>query len=162
MSGNFQLRDPRQLLAVGLGAGLAPKAPGTWGTLAGLPLVWALSDLSLLGYLTVTALLFALGCYICDITTRAASLHDHPAIVYDEVVGILITMAGLPANLPALMSGFLLFRLLDILKPWPIRLLDRRITGGLGIMLDDVAAGILAAIVLHYVSRFALPPPIAG
>lgn len=131
-----------------------PKAPGTWGTLLGLPLVWVLSDLSLLGYVAITALLFMLGCYICGVAARAARVHDHPAIVYDEVVGILITMTGLPLSLSALAGGFLLFRLLDIAKPWPIRVLDRRITGGVGIMLDDAAAGLLAAVALHFVSRF--------
>jgi len=136
-------------LSLGFGTGLAPKAPGTFGTLAGIPLYWLLQPLPLAGYLAVTLLLGLLGIWLCGHTARALGVHDHGGIVWDEIVGLLITLIAVPPDWRWLLAGFLLFRLFDILKPWPIRWLDRRVGGGFGIMIDDVLAGLFALICLH-------------
>jgi phosphatidylglycerophosphatase A len=142
------LRNPVQLLAFGFGSGLAPKAPGTCGTLAAVPLFLLLSQGPLAFYLGFLLVAFAAGVYWCGRAARELGVHDHPGIVWDEVVGFLITMLAAPRGWVWLAAGFLLFRLFDILKPWPIRWVDRRVQGGLGIMLDDVLAGIGAALAL--------------
>ncbi|RFA27018.1 phosphatidylglycerophosphatase A [Alkalilimnicola ehrlichii] len=146
---SFKLRNPVHFLALGFGSGLAPKAPGTFGTLAGIPIFLVLAQFSLPVYLAVTALFFVVGIAICGVAARDAGVHDHPAIVWDEVVGFLITMIAVPAGWGWVILGFCLFRLFDILKPWPIRLLDRYVGGGFGIMIDDVLAGIFALAVLQ-------------
>ncbi len=150
------LRHPVHFLSLGFGSGLFPVAPGTAGTLAAIPLYLLLARLDLSAYLAVTVLLFAVGVYLCELTSRELGGQDHPAIVWDEIVGYLITMIAAPSKIEWLVAGFLLFRLFDILKPWPIRVLDRRIKGGLGIMLDDVLAGIFAALILHCFFKFIL------
>jgi len=146
----FDWRRPHHWLAFGFGSGLLPKAPGTWGTLVGIPVYLLLAPLPHEGYLLVTLALFGLGVWACGKTGRELGVHDHGAIVWDEVVGYLVTMAGVPGDWQWLLAGFLLFRLFDILKPWPIRWLDRRVKGGLGVMLDDVAAGLMAWVVLQF------------
>lgn len=144
-----QLKDPVVLLALGFGSGLAPKAPGTAGTIVAVPLVLAMQMLPLLSYLLITTCLFIAGIWICTYTAEKFGVHDHPAIVFDEIVGYLITMIAAPEGWLAIVAGFVLFRLLDALKPWPISWFDRSITGGLGIMLDDVIAGIIAMAVMQ-------------
>lgn len=136
-------------LAFGLGSGLVPWAPGTWGTLAALPLFLVLAPLPLWAYLAVTAALFLLGIGVCGRTARDLDLADPGAIVWDEWVGLLVTLTALPSGWGWLVAGVLLFRLFDVLKPWPIRLLDRSVHGGLGIMLDDLAAGLMAWLLLQ-------------
>lgn len=143
------LCHPVHFLSLGFGSGLAPKAPGTFGTLAAVPLYWLLSAATLPVYLAVVIALTVLGVWLCDHTARALGVHDHPAIVWDEVAGYLITMIAAPAGWQWLLLGFVLFRLFDILKPWPIRWIDRQVHGGLGIMLDDVLAGAMAWLVLQ-------------
>ncbi len=137
-----------RFIALGFGSGLAPKMPGTFGTLAAVPLYWLLQPLPLAAYLGLTLALFILGVWACQVTSAAMGVHDHPSIVWDEVVGFLITMSFAPSGAFWLVAGFVLFRLFDIWKPWPIRWLDRRVDGGLGIMIDDVLAGVYAAVVL--------------
>lgn len=139
--------------ALGFGLGLAPKAPGTFGTLLGLPLLMVMPA-QLGSYLLVVLVLFAFGVWCCDVCTRYLGVHDHGAIVWDEVVGYLITMVALPVSWPWMLAGFVVFRFFDIIKPWPISWLDRRVHGGLGIMVDDVLAGVFAAITLQLVYRF--------
>lgn len=134
--------NPVHLLAFGLGTGAAPYAPGTVGTLLGIPLCWLLARQGLWVYLGVTVILFAIGVWICDRTSKDIGVHDHSGIVFDEVVGYLVTMVAVPVNLWTLLAGFLLFRLFDIVKPWPIRWMDKRVKGGFGIMIDDVLAGL--------------------
>jgi phosphatidylglycerophosphatase A len=141
---SLRLRDPVHLLASGLGTGFAPRAPGTFGTAAGVPLYLALEPLGLGAYLAVTAALLVAGIWICARAADDLGQHDHPSIVFDEMIGYLVTMAAAPPGWGWVLAGFLLFRVIDILKPWPISVLDRRVTGGLGIMLDDVAAGAAA------------------
>ncbi|HEY0635606.1 MAG TPA: phosphatidylglycerophosphatase A [Gammaproteobacteria bacterium] len=150
------LRDPVHFLALGFGSGLAPFAPGTLGTLAAVPLYLLLQPLSLPIYVAVTALLFIVGVFICDLSARKLGVHDHPGIVWDEVVGYLVTMTAAPAGWHWLVVGFVLFRLFDILKPWPIRFIDQRVEGGFGIMLDDLLAGVMAALLLQVGARWLL------
>lgn len=147
----LSLTNPFHFLALGFGSGLAPKAPGTFGTLAALPLYWLMMDLSLGWYLTITIVVTVAGFWICERTAKDMDVHDHGAIVWDEVAGMLITMIAAPISLAAVIVGFALFRFFDIVKPWPIKLLDRHVKGGFGIMIDDVLAGIFAAICLQLI-----------
>lgn len=142
------LRDPGHLLALGFGSGLLPRAPGTAGTVAAIPLYLLCLPLSFWVYCAVLVLAFLLGIYLCGRTARVLGVHDHPGIVWDEVVGYGVTMAWAPPGWAWVLLGFIAFRCFDILKPWPIRVLDRRLGGGFGIMLDDVIAGLGAAGVL--------------
>lgn len=149
------LRHPVQLLALGFGSGLAPKAPGTFGTLAAIPLYLCLAQLPLFVQFMIVFLTFLIGIYLCQATADILGVHDHPAIVWDEFVGFWLTMMALPVfNISPtwywLLLGFVLFRFFDIIKPWPIRLVDQKVNGGLGIMLDDLLAGIYAALVLGF------------
>jgi phosphatidylglycerophosphatase A len=104
-------------------------------------------------YLALTALLFLLGVWLCERTSRDLGVHDHAGIVWDEWVGLLVTLWLLPPGWLWLLLGFLLFRLFDILKPWPIGWLDRRVGGGLGIMLDDLVAGLCGFLLLQLCAR---------
>ena len=148
------VHPPSNLLGFGLGTGMIPFAPGTWGSMVGVALVWALSGFSDFVYLSVTLACFLTGIVICRTAADSLDAHDHPAIVWDEIVGMMITMALIPPDTLNMLLGFGLFRLFDILKPWPIRQLDQKIQGGTGIMLDDAVAGILANVslltILHY------------
>jgi phosphatidylglycerophosphatase A len=141
-------RDPALAIAFGFGLGLAPKAPGTFGTLLGIPLHLATVGLALPLRLAVLALAFGFGVWVCGRAARTLGVHDHPGIVWDEVVGFAIAMLGAPAGPLGLVMGFTLFRLFDVWKPWPIRSADRRVHGGFGIMLDDALAGAGAAAIL--------------
>lgn len=139
------LRDPILFLAFGFGTGLSRYAPGTLGTVAALPLYGLLAKLPFAFYLTATVFSVVIGVYLCEQASRKLAVHDFGGIVWDEIAGFLITMCLVPCNSQTVAAGFVLFRLLDIVKPWPIGWLDRRVHGGLGIMLDDVAAGMVAA-----------------
>lgn len=144
--------SPIHFLAFGFGAGLAPKAPGTIGTLVGVPIFVGLHFFGLPIYLAVTAVLFVLGCYLCGESARRLNTHDHGGIVFDEIVAFLVTMLPtffFPIPEPLwrwiwLAAGFVLFRFFDVLKPWPINLADRHVHGGIGIMLDDLLAALYA------------------
>lgn len=144
-----QLKNPVVLIAVGFGSGLAPKAPGTAGTVVAVPLYLLMQSLPLVSYLLITTCLFIAGIWICAYTAEKLGVHDHPSIVIDEIVGYLITMVAAPQGWLAVAIGFILFRLLDALKPWPISWFDRSVNGGLGIMLDDVVAGIIAMAIIQ-------------
>lgn len=144
-----QLKDPIVLIAVGFGSGLAPKAPGTAGTLIAVPLFIFMQPLPLISYLLITTFLFIAGIWICTYTAEKFAVHDHPAIVIDEIVGYLITMIAAPEGWLVIVVGFILFRLLDAIKPWPISWFDKNINGGLGIMIDDVIAGIIALAIIQ-------------
>lgn len=138
------MSNPVHFLAFGMGAGCSPKAPGTMGTLIAVAIYLPLSHLPLWAYLLVTVAVSVVGIWICGWSARDLDVHDHPGIVWDEIAGYLITMIAAPAGLLWMVVGFVLFRFFDILKPWPISWLDKSIGGGLGIMLDDIAAGIAA------------------
>ena len=150
------LRDPGHLLAFGLGLGLAPVAPGTFGTLLGIPLALGLARLGLPAAAAGTAVLFGLGVYLCGRSARALGVHDHPGIVWDEVVGYAIAVLFVPQTWAWWLAAFLIFRALDILKPWPIREIDHSLRGGLGTMLDDAVAGLFTGLALS-LARFVLP-----
>lgn len=141
-------RNPIHFLAFGFGSGAIPKAPGTWGTLAAVPFVLIWQQLPLAGYLLVLVLATLLGIWLCDRTARDMGVHDHGGIVWDEFVGMWLTMLLAPPGWLWLLAGFVLFRLFDIWKPWPIGWVDRRVGGGFGIMLDDILAGLMALLVL--------------
>lgn len=148
------LGTPEHFIAFGFGAGLAPRAPGTAGTLAAIPLWFLLALLPAPGYALALGLLFVFGCWVCGESARLLGVHDYGGIVFDEIVGFLIACAPLLAlpwasQLLWLPLAFGLFRFFDIVKPWPIRALDRSVSGGLGIMLDDVVAGLFAAALLE-------------
>jgi len=147
------LANPNHLFAFGFGSGLAPKAPGTFGTLAAVPIYWLIQDLSWPLYLSWLLVTFALGVLWCDRSSRALGVHDHGGIVWDEFVGYWVTMFLAPKGWLWMLLGFALFRLFDIVKPWPIRWLDRKVAGGFGIMVDDLLAGIFACICLQVIHR---------
>ncbi len=143
---------PRRLvhfLAQGFGAGRIRFAPGTFGTLAAVPIYFLFSLLTPIVYAVGVIGLFALGVWLADVTGRDLGAHDHPSIVWDEIVGFLITMFLAPPGWLWVVAGFLLFRLFDIWKPYPIRLVDRRLTNGFGCMLDDALAGLYALAALQ-------------
>jgi phosphatidylglycerophosphatase A len=142
------LRNPLHLLAFGFGSGLAPKAPGTLGTLVAVPLYLLLQGLPLVVYLSLVLTGFLAGIWICGRTSRDLGVHDHGGIVWDEIIGYLLTMALAPSGWEWVLLGFLLFRFFDILKPWPIRWFDQRVPGGFGIMFDDLLAGLYAGLVM--------------
>ena len=144
------------MLAFGFGSGLSPKAPGTMGTLAAIPLWWLLAQLPLSTYLVVVLIAAVAGILICGRAADRLGVHDHGGIVWDEFVGFWIAMAALPVTWQSLILGFVLFRLFDILKPWPISWLDRRVSGGFGIMIDDVIAGLAAAGVITFLTASGL------
>lgn len=148
------LRSPVHFLAFGFGAGLSSKAPGTMGTLVAVPLISALLHLPLVAYLCCVVMLCVAGIYICGRSAAELGVHDHPGIVWDEIVGFAVTMIAVPNTWQYLLMGFLLFRFFDIVKPWPIREADHRLLGGAGIMLDDVIAGLFSCVLLHAAHRW--------
>ena len=154
MAIRFTLSNPIQFLALGFGSGLAPKAPGTFGTLAAIPLYLVMSGLSPQVYGLITLFLAIVGIYICGYCAKAVNVHDHPAIVWDEIVGYLITMFMIPWSWHSVLIGFILFRIFDIFKPWPISYLDKNCHGGFGIMIDDVLAGVFSLICMHLIYAF--------
>ncbi len=142
------LANPIHFLAFGFGFGLSPHAPGTLGTLLAVPLYGWIQDWPVAGYLLLVLALFVFGVWICQVTARDLRIKDPAGVIWDELVGFLVTMTAAPKGWGWLLAGFILFRWFDIWKPWPIWVLDRRLAGGLGIMFDDVVAGIFAALVL--------------
>ena len=142
------VRDPVLAVAFGLGTGLTPRLPGTVGTLLAIPLWWWLSDLDVILYLAITGCAFLIGIWICNHAMGKLGPHDHPGIVFDEIVGYLLALVVVPTSVGWLLLSFVLFRFFDIVKPWPIGWLDRRIHGGFGVMLDDLAAGFYTAVII--------------
>jgi len=143
------LSNPIHLLAFGFGAGLSPKAPGTVGTVVAVLIYLLLPAMSVLAFAGLIVVSFVFGIWICGKTSEDLGVHDHGGIVWDEFVGYWITMFMAPSGLIWVLIGFVLFRLLDIFKPWPIKWADKELSGGLGIMLDDVLAGIMAALCIQ-------------
>lgn len=152
ISPSMLFAGPANFLALGAGLGLAPRAPGTFGTLLGIPLLFLMPH-SLAGYLAALVFLSLVGIWCCHQCAQALGVHDHPGIVWDEVVGYLITMIAVPRSALWIVIGFALFRLFDILKPWPISWIDRQVHGGLGIMLDDMLAALFALAVIQVLLR---------
>ena len=161
----LKLSNILHLAAVGFGSGLAPKAPGTFGTLAAVPLFYLLALLNIETYIAMLLVTSLAGFWFCHVTSEAMGVHDHKAIVWDEFVGYWITMLPLLLFYPDIQntfdfpfiwvaSGFALFRFFDVLKPFPISWLDKKVSGGFGIMIDDIVAGIFAAICLYFVIQY--------
>jgi phosphatidylglycerophosphatase A len=148
---NFRITNPIHFLALGFGSGLLPKAPGTFGTLAAIPLYLLLAPSSVSIYLVSVIVMSIAGIYICGQAAKDAGVHDHGAIVWDEIVGFLITMFMIPLSWKSVIVGFILFRIFDIFKPWPISFIDKNVHGGLGIMLDDIIAGLAALACMHLI-----------
>lgn len=142
------LSDPVHILAFGFGTGLSPVAPGTVGSLVGVAFAWLSRDAGLVAQLGIAAAIVVAGIWICGESARRIGVHDHGGIVWDEIAGMYITLLGTPPTIVGWALGFALFRLFDIVKPWPIRELDHRLGGGVGIMLDDLAAALYALILL--------------
>jgi phosphatidylglycerophosphatase A len=151
------LRDPVHFVAFGFGAGLAPRAPGTAGSVVGLAFAWLQLGLPFWAQVVAVFMAAAIGIYVCGESARRLGAHDHPGIVFDEIAGVMLAALVVPArSLFWFVLLFVLFRIFDIAKPWPIRDVDHRLGGGLGIMLDDLMAALFAAVCLVAV-RVLLP-----
>ena len=142
------MSDPVHLLAFGFGSGLAPVAPGTFGTLAAVPLVAITWQLPLWMRIALCVLLLAGGTWICGRSARRLGVHDYGGIVMDEIASFYLLMLLLPVGWWWMGAAFVLFRFFDVIKPWPIRTIDRHVGGGFGIMVDDVVAALFAAAVI--------------
>ena len=148
----LSLSDPIHLMALGFGSGLSPKAPGTVGTIVAVPIVSLMHIFTIPVYVILTILAAAGGVYICNKASEALGEHDHQAIVWDEFVGFMVACIALPVGLGWLFGAFVLFRLLDIFKPWPISWIDKKVKGGWGIMLDDIVAGLITCAVIQLIN----------
>ena len=142
-------RNPVHWLSFGFGSGASPVVPGTMGTVIAIPIYLVAFPLPSILYILLTLVMFAVGVWLCEKTSHALGVHDHPSIVWDEIVGYMITMYAAPAGWMWVLIGFVLFRIFDIVKPWPVSLADQKISNGFGIMLDDVLAAVYAWIVMH-------------
>lgn len=148
---NISLKNPWHLIATGFGSGLAPKAPGTFGSLAAVPLCMLLIYAPLYVQITAAVLTFLIGIKAASETEKAMGMHDNSSIVIDEFAGMFIAVIAFPHNIMYAFGAFVLFRLFDILKPWPVSLADKKIKGGLGVMVDDVLAGLMALACAHVI-----------
>jgi phosphatidylglycerophosphatase A len=147
-SWRFLLRHPAHAIAFGFGAGLAPVAPGTWGTLLAFPVYWLVAPrIDPVNFLLMAGVLFTLGVWACELTGRAIGAPDHGGMVWDETVAFLLVLFFVPATLAWQAAAFLLFRVLDILKPPPIRYFERSLKNGFGVMLDDLVAAFYTLLV---------------
>jgi phosphatidylglycerophosphatase A len=160
VAGNLSPRlllDPIHFLALGAGSGLAPRAPGTAGSLVGLAAAWPMLSWPLSARVALVIAVVLAGVWICGTSARKLGVHDHPGIVFDEVAGMLVTtLIGVSGGLLELALAFVFFRIFDIIKPWPIRDVDHRLKGGAGIMLDDVMAAVYAAGCVRLIHIFLL------
>ena len=141
--------NPLHFLAFGLGSGASPYAPGTVGTAMAIPFYLLLRNFSLFTYCVILFLAIIVGFYLCEIATNAVKVHDHPGIVWDEFVGYWLTMIAAPPGFIWIIVGFILFRIFDIWKPWPIHWVNQHVRNGIGIVLDDLMAGVLAWVVMR-------------
>jgi phosphatidylglycerophosphatase A len=141
------------VVATSFGAGFMPKAPGHTGTLTAVPLAWGLAKLGTLAYVAGIVVVTAIGTVAAGVFARATGVADNQKIVIDEVAGYLVTLSLVPRTVGNLILGFFLFRLFDVWKPGFIRLIDRKVKGGFGIMADDLAAGAVAALCLFAIDR---------
>ena len=142
----LRMSNPWHLLATGFGSGLSPVVPGTMGSLAAIPFWWLMTYLPQDLYSLVVLVGICVGVYLCHRTAKDMGVHDHGSIVWDEFIGMWITLMAIPVNSwQWVLGGFVLFRILDMWKPWPIRWFDRNVHGGMGIMVDDIIAGVISA-----------------
>ena len=146
---NEVFTDPVYLTACGFGTGLIPKAPGTFGTLVAVPMIAALAWLQTGVQLVCLLVMFLVGVHVCQKVSKSLGDDDPGAVVWDEIVGFCVAMTLVPLSLATLIVGFVLFRILDIFKPWPISWVERKFSGGFGIMIDDMIAGVFCNVVLQ-------------
>ncbi|BAO00779.1 phosphatidylglycerophosphatase A [Candidatus Pantoea carbekii] len=145
------------LVAIGFGSGLSPVIPGTIGSLCAIPLWWLMTFLSLKIYYLIIFLSICIGIYLCHHTTNDIGIHDHPSIVWDEFIGMWITLIGVPSiTWQWILIGFVIFRIFDFWKPWPIYWFDRNVHGGMGVIIDDIVAGTVSAIILHGLAYYSM------
>ena len=145
----LKMRNPWHLLATGFGSGLSPIVPGTMGSLAAIPFWLLMARMPI----------FFIGCLICQRTSDDMKVHDHGSIVWDEFIGMWITLMAIPTvSWEWILTGFFIFRIFDMWKPWPIRWFDRRVSGGFGIMIDDVIAAIFAYVMVWLLAFYNLMP----
>ncbi|HHR6130612.1 TPA: phosphatidylglycerophosphatase A [Providencia alcalifaciens] len=155
----LNMRNPWHLLATGFGSGLSPIVPGTMGSLAAIPF-WLLMDkLPVWSLWIIIVVGFWFGCWICQRTSDDMRIHDHGSIVWDEFIGMWITLMAIPVvSIQWVLTGFLIFRVYDMWKPWPIRIFDRRVSGGFGIMIDDIIAAIFAYVTIWLLVHYQVMP----
>lgn len=150
----FVFGHPAHFLAFGFGAGLSRFAPGTAGTLIGFPVYWLIGPLqTALGVCVLITALFAIGAWACEHTGRHLGIADHGGMCWDEIVAFLLILQIAPDSLPWQIAAFFLFRFFDVVKPWPIRDLEKRMKGGFGVMFDDVLAAGYTLLVLAAAKR---------
>ncbi len=142
------LSHPAHFFSLGFGTGLAPKAPGTVGTLVGLPLFYLIANYTFTTHIIIVSLSFIFGIWCCHRTGIAIGVADHGSIVWDEIAAMMLVLTFTPSTVFYWVLAFLLFRLFDIWKPYPISVIDAKVKGGFGVMLDDLLAAIYAIIVL--------------
>jgi len=151
---DIALKTYAGFFAFGFGSGLSPFAPGTFGTLAAIPFYLVIVQLSPPMYAWLVFIAFFVGVKLCDVTGSRLGVHDYGGIVWDEFVGFWITMFLIPLSIQNIIIGFFVFRFFDIVKPYPIGWLDKKVSGGFGVMIDDVLAGLYSLIVMHVVVRY--------
>lgn len=152
---SLRLSDPAAFIATWFGAGLLPKAPGTWGSLAALPPAWLIFHYGGAEALVIGAFVaFVLGTWAAGVYAKAQGKPDPSQVVIDEVAALWLILATVPPAAVAWIGAFLCFRVFDIVKPWPVGLADRKVKGGFGIMLDDIVAAIYAMLVLLFLRHF--------
>lgn len=146
-------QNPFYFIAFGLGSGAVPFAPGTFGTLMAIPFYLLLRPLPLVYYLLFVVIFIAASSWLCERISRDIAVHDHPGMCIDEFAGFFVTMIHAPFGVKWIVLGFLLFRLFDIWKPWPIRYIDKNMHGGFGMVFDDVIAGLFACIIIQVIAH---------
>lgn len=147
-------QNPLYFFAFGFGSGAMPVAPGTFGTLMAIPFYLLLKPLPLAYYLLFVIVFIVISSIICEQVSREIQINDHPGMCIDEFAGFFVTMIHAPSGFVWVVLGFLLFRIFDILKPWPIRFIDEKIHGGFGMVLDDVIAGLFSFALLQWIIFF--------
>jgi len=150
---NSLWKNPLHFIAFGFGSGAMPFAPGTFGTLMAIPFYLALATLNIKMYLLLLIVIIIASIWLCDRVSKEIKIHDHQGMCIDEFVGYFVTMIAVPHSFLWIFIGFLLFRIFDIWKPWPINWIDKNISGGTGMILDDVLAGIYSCVLLHILMR---------
>lgn len=142
-------KNPWHFIAFGFGSGLLPVMPGTYATLVAIPIFLVLQSFGWIIYAIAILVLTLFGIWLSDKVSKDIGIHDYPGMNFDEIVGYLVTMFLAPPTWFWVLIGFGLFRLFDILKPWPINWVDKNVKGGVGVILDDVIAGLLSFIVIQ-------------
>jgi len=154
----FITSHPAHIFALGFGSGLMPVAPGTFGTLMAFPLFWMIAGFSMAVKLAIVAVLFVAGIYFCSVTGKALGVPDHGSIVWDEIVAMMLVLTFTPPDWVFWLAAFILFRLFDIWKPFPIRQFDRKLKNGFGVMFDDLLAAVFSIIILFFAIIWLITP----